>query len=101
MAKLPEFKTDDEFFEFVENNDTADYWDEFEDVENVTIKRPNKKAITIRLYPYLITETKKMAVKYGMPYQTLIGQWLAERLSQEKKIEATEKFDTTTPATGG
>ena len=86
MAKLPEFKTDSEFFEFVETHDTAD---EFEDVEIVKVKRPRKKAITIRLYPYLIAETKKVAAKYGMPYQTLIGQWLAERLSQERKAEAT------------
>jgi len=90
MAKLPEFKTDEEFFEFVENNDTADYWDEFEDVEDVIIKRPKKKAITIRLYPYLITETKKIAMKRNLPYQTLIGQWLAERLSQEKKAEGVQ-----------
>lgn len=91
MAKLPEFKTDDEFFEFVETHDTADYWDEFEDVENVKVKRPKKKAITIRLYPYLIAETKRFAAKYGMPYQTLIGQWLAERLSQEKKMQMTQE----------
>ena len=88
MAKMPQFKDDDEFADFVDTHDMADYWDEFEDIENVKIKRPNKKAITIRLYPYLIAETKKMAVKYGMPYQTLIGQWLAERLPQEKKMEA-------------
>ena len=85
MAKLPDFQTDDEFYKFVETHDTADYWDEFEDVEDVKIKRPKKKAITIRLYPYLIAETKKIAAQYGMPYQTLIGQWLAERLSQEQQ----------------
>jgi predicted DNA binding CopG/RHH family protein len=89
MAKLPQFKDDDEFADFVDTHDMADYWDEFEDVEIVKVKRPRKKAITIRLYPYLIAETKKTAAKYGMPYQTLIGQWLAERLSQERKAEAT------------
>jgi predicted DNA binding CopG/RHH family protein len=88
MPKLPDFKTDDEFFEFVETHDTANYWDEFESVSDVKIKRPNKKAITIRLYPYLIAETKKVAAQLGMPYQTLIGQWLAERLSQEKQKQA-------------
>ena len=31
---------DDEFFDHIENHDTADYWDEFEDVEDVTIERP-------------------------------------------------------------
>ena len=87
MAKLPKFKNDDEFADFVDTHDMADYWDEFEDVE-VKVKRPKKKAITIRLYPYLIAETKRYAAKYGMPYQTLVGQWLAERISQEKRTEA-------------
>ncbi len=84
MAKLPTFINDDAFADFVDTHDMADYWDEFEDVE-VQIEHPKKEAITIQLYPYLITETKKVAAKYGMPYQTLIGQWVAERLSQERQ----------------
>ena len=85
MKKLPAFKSDENFFEFLENHDTADYWDEFEDVKNVTVKRPKKTPITIRLYPYVIAKTKEMASQYGMPYQSLIAQWLAERLSFEKQ----------------
>ncbi len=85
MKKLPKFKSDDEFFEFIETHDTADYWDDFEDVEDVNIKRPTKKAVSLRLYPHLITEIKKLAAEYGMPYQTLIGQWLAERVSRERR----------------
>lgn len=38
--KLPEDMSDDEFFDFIENNSLADYWDEFEEVKDVTIKRP-------------------------------------------------------------
>lgn len=86
MKNLPKFKSDEEFFDFFETHDTADYWDEFEDVKEVKIKRPTKKTISIRLYPYLIAEIKKKAAQYGLPYQTLIGQWLAERLSREKSI---------------
>lgn len=41
MAKLPKFKTDDEFFEFVETHDMTDYWDDFEDVwfEQVSLEK--------------------------------------------------------------
>ncbi len=38
--KLPKNMSDDEFFEFIENNCMADYWDEFEEVKDVTVKRP-------------------------------------------------------------
>ena len=48
MAKLPTFKNDDAFADFVDTHDMADYWDEFEDVE-VQIERPKKEAITIQL----------------------------------------------------
>ena len=85
MKKLPKLKNDEEFFDFIESHDTADYWNEFKELKNVKINRPKKKAITIRLYPYLIAGAKEMAVKYGMPYQTLIAQWLSERLSIEKQ----------------
>lgn len=87
MAKkpMPSIDTEEEFANFLDNYDTADYWDKFEDIKDVKIKRPKKKAITIRLYPYLIAETKKFAARRGIPYQTLIGQWIAECLSQEKR----------------
>ncbi|MBM3242309.1 hypothetical protein FJZ31_39075 [Candidatus Poribacteria bacterium] len=88
MAKLPEFKTDEEFAEFVETHDMADYWDEFEEVKDVKIKRPVKKHVSLRIYPYLISEIKEIATVKGMPYQTLIGQWLADRVFQEKKLLA-------------
>ena len=38
--KLPKTMSDDEFFEFIENNSLADYWDELEEVKDVTIQRP-------------------------------------------------------------
>lgn len=89
--KLPEFKSGEEFADFVENHDMTDYLDEFEEVKNMAFKRPAKHPITMKIYPYILEEIKRIASEKGMPYQTLIGQWLAERLSQEQLIRAKEK----------
>lgn len=86
--KFPDFKSDEEFVEFVENNDMAAYLNEFEEVKNIKFKRPTKRSITMKVYPYILEEIKRIASEKGMPYQTLIGQWLAERLSQEQLIRA-------------
>ena len=83
--KLPDFETDEEFAEFFETHSFADYWDEFEDVEYVEIKRPVQKRITIRIFPYMLNNIKAIAKRRGMPYQTLVQQWLAERLSEEQR----------------
>ncbi|HIE30157.1 TPA: hypothetical protein EYP66_23065 [Candidatus Poribacteria bacterium] len=81
--KMPSIETEEEFADFVDNHDTTDFWDEFEDVPDVKVKRPKKKMISIRMYPYLISQIKQIAQKRQMPYQTLINQWLAEKASQE------------------
>lgn len=82
---VPEFQNNKEFAEFVDNNDMSEY--DWEDAPEVEIERPVKKPVTLRLYPYLVDGIKKMAQKRGMPYQTLIGYWLSEKLSQEQLLE--------------
>ncbi len=44
--KLPDFETDEEFAEFFDSHSSADYWDEFETIEDVEIKRPANKKIS-------------------------------------------------------
>ena len=85
---MPDFKSDEEFGEFVENNDMAAYLNEFEEVRNIKLKRPTKRPITMKIYPYILEEIKKISAEKGIPYQTLIGQWLAERVYQEQLIRA-------------
>jgi len=82
---LPEFKDNKEFVEFVDNNDMSEY--DWEDVPEFKIQRPVKRPVTLRLYPYVIDGIKKVAQENGIPYQTLISQWLSERLFQEKLLE--------------
>lgn len=87
MPKLPKFKSEKEFAKFVEEHDLADYWEELEDVKDMTVKiqRPSKKMVTLRIYPYLLKKVKKIAEEKGVPYQALIQQWLAEKVGEEKK----------------
>jgi len=82
---VPEFKDNKEFAEFVDNNDMSEY--NWEDAPEFEIQHPIKKPVTLRLYPYVIDGIKVIAKKRGMPYQTLIGHWLSERLSQEQLLE--------------
>jgi len=84
--KLPEFKDNKEFAEFVDNNDMSEY--DWKDAPEFEIQRPLKKPITLRLYPYVIDRIKSIAQTRGIPYQTLIGYWLSERLSQEQTPES-------------
>ena len=84
---MPKFKTEEEFAKFVEEHDMADYADELEEVKDVkvNISKQTKTMISLRIYPYLLEEIKKIANKKHMPYQSLIQQWLAEKINEEKK----------------
>lgn len=87
MPRIPKFKTEEEFAKFIEEHDLADYWKELEEVKEVTVAlpRPAKKMVALRIYPYLLEKIKKIARQKGVPYQTLIQQWLAEKVGEEKK----------------
>lgn len=78
--KLPEFNTPEEFAEFLETHDTADYWDDLEDVPDVEILIPR-----LCLPSDLLKEVKRFAERREIPYQPLVRQWLEERLRQEEQ----------------
>jgi len=85
--KMPKFKTEEEFAKFVEDHDMADFSDDMEEVRDikVTIPKQTKTMISLRIYPYILEEIKQIAAKKRMPYQSLIQQWLAEKINEEKK----------------
>lgn len=85
--KMPEFKNEKEFAKFVEEHDMADYAGDLEEVKDIkiTISKQTKTMISLRIYPYLLDEIKQIAAKKHMPYQSLIQQWLAEKINEEKK----------------
>lgn len=50
-------------------------------------KRKRKlQNITIKLDPLYLLSIKKVATKKGIPYQTLVRQWMAEHIRKELKI---------------
>ena len=53
----------------------------------ITGKRRRKlKNVSIKIDPLYLQSIKKIATMKGMPYQTLLRQWLAERIRKERKI---------------
>jgi predicted DNA binding CopG/RHH family protein len=53
----------------------------------VTGKRRRKlQNVTIKIDPLYLISIKKVATKKGIPYQTLMRQWVAEKIRKELKI---------------
>jgi predicted DNA binding CopG/RHH family protein len=87
--KLPDFKkmTESEEQEFWDKNSIIDHDDEIKEVElNFIDQRPHKNTtINLRIDEKLKTQIKKLAIKKGLPYQTLIYMWLKEHIDNEGK----------------
>lgn len=49
-------------------------------------RRRNLRNITIKIDPLYLVSIKKVATMKGIPYQTLVRQWLAENIKKELKI---------------
>ncbi len=53
----------------------------------ITGKRRRKlQNISIKIDPLYLQSIKKIAIMKGIPYQTLIRQWLTEKIRKELKI---------------
>lgn len=42
--------------------------------------------VTIKIDPLYLVSVKKVATRKGIPYQTLVRQWVAEKVRKELKI---------------
>jgi predicted DNA binding CopG/RHH family protein len=49
-------------------------------------RRRKLQNVTIKLDPLYLISIKKVATKKGIPYQTLMRQWVAEKIRRELKI---------------
>ncbi|MDA8240264.1 MAG: CopG family antitoxin [Nitrospiraceae bacterium] len=49
-------------------------------------RRRKLQNVTIKIDPLYLTSIKKVATKKGIPYQTLVRQWVAEKIRKELKI---------------
>lgn len=80
QQELPEIsrsRTIEEMAEFWDTHDTADYWDQFEEVEiNVTMKPRHRVVIEEDTYARVAEESRRR----GMQPETLINLWVAEHV---------------------
>ena len=85
MKKVPEFKNEDEEFEFWSNANSTEYvdWSKSERVKFVKLK-PTLRTISVGLPVAMVEDLKILANQRDVPYQSLLKVFLAERLQREK-----------------
>jgi predicted DNA binding CopG/RHH family protein len=86
MPKLPEFKTEDEFIAWVDNNDLGPYMDEMEPSDqefSVILTEFPTRPVDLRLRADFLAAIETLAERRGVPYQRLMQTWLLEKLRQE------------------
>ncbi len=88
--KVPDFKSEEEELEFWSTHDAAELMDEGErvhiDASRAREAREKRQAqqISLRVSVPVLNGIKRRARKLGVPYQTLMQLWLAERLEIEE-----------------
>ncbi|MBA2694175.1 MAG: hypothetical protein H0U65_17055 [Rubrobacter sp.] len=100
-----EIKSWDEVPSFASEKEEQKWWDEHDISEELpetfgpvpegelpsprekTITRPPKAAISVRMERDLVNRLKALAGKKGIGYQTLLRQFVADRVYEEEKRE--------------
>ena len=84
--KNPKFKSEDQEREFWAKHDSADFvdWKKARRAAFPNLK-PSLKTISLRLPESMLQELKLLANKRGVPYQSLLKIYLAERIHKELK----------------
>ena len=84
--QLPKFSSEKEFIDWIDTHDTSEYMDSWEEVtEEIKVQRtPREKlSVGLDLNPKDLDAIKQVAKTRGIPYKTLIQNWLIEKLRQE------------------
>jgi hypothetical protein len=77
LSSISHSRSIEEMAEFWDSHDTADYWDQFEEVEiRVTMKPRHRVVIEEETYAGVVEESRQR----GIQPETLINLWVAERL---------------------
>jgi predicted DNA binding CopG/RHH family protein len=85
--KIPEFRNEEEEFEFWSKADSTEYldWSKAKRVKLPNLK-PTLRTISIRLPVGMVEDLKILANQRDVPYQSLMKVFLAERVAQERTI---------------
>ncbi len=87
LKTIPRFKNEDEERDFWATHDTTDYFDTNDLVEfDLSELQPSTRSITVRLSESLLAGLKQLAHKRDIPYQSLLKNFLAERVERELRL---------------
>ena len=85
--KIPEFRNEEEEFEFWSKADSTEYldWSKAKRVKLPNLK-PTLRTISLRLPVSMVEDLKVLANQRDVPYQSLMKVFLAERVAQERTV---------------
>ncbi|OGF52802.1 MAG: hypothetical protein A2Z21_00670 [Candidatus Fraserbacteria bacterium RBG_16_55_9] len=83
--RLPDMSnwTAKQIHEFWKTHSSADYWEEMSEVE-VEVRRRPRQPVSVKLSEEDVAALKRIAVKKGMGYTTLLRVWIKEKLHATK-----------------
>ncbi|MGA1824108.1 MAG: BrnA antitoxin family protein [bacterium] len=88
IKEIPDFKTDEEEFEFWSTHDFTEYLNYSKAKRGAFPNlKPSTRIISIRLPEYLIKDLKMLANKKDVPYQSLVKIYLAKIVQEELQME--------------
>ena len=88
MDEIPAFVSEDEEHLFWQTHEIADeLWDALPPVSEEELPRPRTKPVPIRFDEDVLRRVKVLAAKRHTGYQTLLKQFVVERLYEEEKRE--------------
>lgn len=79
---VPKFSTVAEESAYWDSHSLTEHLDEFKAVK-MKLKGPVKHLLSIRIDLDLVRKIRRIADHRGVPYQTLMQQWLLERAEEE------------------
>ena len=88
MDEIPMFASEDEEHRFWQTHELTDeLWDTLPAVPEDELPRPRTKPVPVRFDEDVLRRLKALAAKRHIGYQTLLKQFVVERLYEEEKRE--------------
>jgi hypothetical protein len=85
MAKLPKITNEEEWAEFVDTHDMAEYWDDLIPVDSkeFRIVRRSKTAVLLEIPRKQMDRVRELAKRKKTPPQKMLQQGVSQRLRDE------------------
>lgn len=102
IKRVPLLKSEKAIAKFWDTHDSTEYLDDMEEVkepfeldprlEKKIRERHKKRLLTLRLEQGQIDDARRIAVKKGVGYQTLLREWIVLGIHQEWKTRASGRI---------